>query len=479
MLIRGAELPGLGTVDLLTRDGRIAAIGPGLAGPPGEPSLQARGGALLPGLHDHHIHLLALAAALDSVRCGPPQIRNTKELERALRSARPHAADGWLRGVGYHESVAGELDRAALDALLPDTPVRIQHRSGALWMLSSAALAELGLDGPVASPASPASPAARRGIERDSQGRATGRLFRIDSWLREQLPEREIPDLARPGRLLTRCGVTGVTDATPGNGASELALFAEAIAAGALRQQLILMGAEDLPTSPAEPQLACGARKLVLSEFEPPPFEELASWIHRAHSGERPVAIHCVTRLELALAVAAFEEVGTIRGDRIEHASVAPPDAVECIARLGLTVVTQPNFVYERGDTYRTDVTSLDQPWLYRCSGFLDAGVALGAGTDAPFGDPDPWQAMRAAVDRRSCAGYLMGESESLSPERALALFTTPGEDPGGAPRRIEPGAPADLCLLDRPWSRARDTLECGCVRAVLQRGELVFDREA
>ena len=47
---------------------------------------------------------------------------------------------GWLRGVAYHESVAGPLDRDRLDAWVADRPLRVQHRSGALWMLNSAGI---------------------------------------------------------------------------------------------------------------------------------------------------------------------------------------------------------------------------------------------------------------------------------------------------------------------------------------------------
>ncbi|WP_229758442.1 hypothetical protein [Peterkaempfera bronchialis] len=54
----------------------------------------------------------------------------------------------WVRGVGYHESVAGPLDRDRLDALVAHRPVRVQHRSGALWILNSAGAALLGLDDP-------------------------------------------------------------------------------------------------------------------------------------------------------------------------------------------------------------------------------------------------------------------------------------------------------------------------------------------
>jgi len=460
MLIRAAEVDGQ-RLDVRVAGGRIAALGPDLALALGERALEAHGGALLPGLHDHHLHLLAWAAALGSLPCGPPDVEDERALAAALRGAARGTA--FLRGVGYHESVAGALDRARLDAWLADTPLRIQHRSGALWMLNSAACHVLGLDAGVDAP----------GVERDAAGRATGRLFRLDAWLRERLGPAALPDLAPVGAALARAGVTGVTDATPGQGPAALAALAAAAAGGALPQRLVLLGAEADAAAPFE----VGPAKLVLDERALPPLAELAERVGRAHRAGRAVAVHCVTRAELVLALAAIEEAGRRAGDRIEHASVAPPELVAWIARLGVAVVTQPGFVRSRGDAYLRDVELRDRPWLYRCAGFAAAGVALGAGTDAPFGEPDPWRAMQAAVDRRTAAGALLGAGEALSPERALALFTTPPDAPGAAPRRIMPGARADLCLLDRPWSRARGALASDAVAATIAAGRPIWIR--
>jgi predicted amidohydrolase YtcJ len=157
---------------------------------------------------------------------------------------------------------------------------------------------------------------------------------------------------------------------------------------------------------------------------------------------------------------------------------VAPPELLEPLAGLALTVVTQHNFLHERGDAYARDVAAGDLPWLYRGRGFLTAGVPLGGGTDAPFGDPDPWRAMRAAVERRSEQGRVLAPEEALTPERALALFTTPAAAPGGLPRRLVPGAPADLCLLDAPWSEVRHDLSSRHVRATWREGEEIWRRE-
>jgi predicted amidohydrolase YtcJ len=242
-------------------------------------------------------------------------------------------------------------------------------------------------------------------------------------------------------------------------------VFTAALDSGALPQRLWVMGRPELP-EPHHPKLRRGAVKWVLSEAQPTPFEALCDLVADAHGQGRPVAIHCVTRSELVLAASALRTVGARPGDRLEHASVAPPEALALLEGLSVTVVTQPNFVRERGDAYLRDVAGEDRPYLYRCRGFLAAGVALGGGTDAPFGEPDPGAAMRAAVARRSAGGRVLGPDESLDPERALALFTSPPGAPGGSPRRVAVGAPADLCLLDRPWSRARERLDAEDVAA-------------
>lgn len=449
-LLRDVEIDGMRT-DVRIRGERIHRIGPRLAEEPGEALLDAAGGALLPGLHDHHLHLMALGAALRSVRCGPPWVASAEALARALAAAARDAdPERGLRGVGYHERVAGDLDRHALDRLGPPLPIRIQHRTGARWILNSRALARLGdLTGTALPP----------GVELDGAGEPTGRIDRADEWLRARLGESAPPDLARVGALLTSFGVTGACDATATNDAAALRVLEQASTGGALPQRLLVMGRLDLP-EPRAPKLRRGALKVMLDENALPDREALIVAIHTSHQTGRGVAFHCVTRAELVFAASALEEAGCTPWDRIEHASIAPPDCVDWLARLPLAVVTQPNFVRERGDAYALDVEPDDRPWLYRGRAFLDAGIPLAGGTDAPFGDPDPWRAMRAAVARRSAGGVVLGADEALTPEEALALFVTPLESPGRQARRLAAGAIADLCLLARPWSAARDRLD-------------------
>ena len=241
-------------------------------------------------------------------------------------------------------------------------------------------------------------------------------LVRND-WLAEQLPSSR-PALDHVGRMLASYGVIGVTDATPSNDAAELEAFGAAIDCGALAQRVFVMGTHSLPVS-LHPDVTSAAVKLVLDERELPGIDQLAADITQAHDNGRAVAFHCVTRAELILALGAFEQAGSAPGDRIEHAGITPPESLATLTELGLTVVTQPGFVRERGDTYLAEVETADQPWLYRCNSFDQGKVPLGGSTDAPYSDPDPWLAMQAAVDRRTLSGQLVGQNECVTPARA------------------------------------------------------------
>jgi predicted amidohydrolase YtcJ len=458
MLIRNAELEGGAICDVrIDRDG-IVAIGQ-IAACDGEPVFDGDGGLLLPGLHDHHIHVAALAAAQASVKCGPPEVNGPDDFAAALRTA----GSGWLRATGYHESVAGLLDANALDRITVDRPVRVQHRSGRMWFFNSP-----GLDAILANRSAPP------GLERVDGG-YTGRLFDEDDWLRATLGSAP-PAFAAIGTQLARSGVTGLTDMSPGNGPLIARHFAAERASGSLPQHVLLAGGFDLVDTATPDGISLGAAKLHLHEADLPPFDDVIAFIHRAHALGRVVAVHCATEVELIYTLAAFAEAGVAPGDRIEHASVTPDTALADIARLGLIVVTQPHFIFERGDIYRTDVESRDQPFLYRLRAFLDAGITLAAGSDAPFGSANPWMAMAAATSRRTRAGATIGPSEALTPERALDLYLRDPEKLGQR-RRVAIGAPADLCLLDRPWASARSALSSDLVRATFIRGRLVFNR--
>ncbi|WP_241385001.1 amidohydrolase family protein [Rhodococcus sp. CH91] len=460
LVVRDVEVSGVRGLDVTIRDGVVVAVTAGPSPPPSAHVLDGGGAALLPGLHDHHLHLHALAAERASVRCGPPAVRTADDLARTLGTA---PGDGWIRGVGYAESVAGLLDSASLDALHPHRPVRIQHRSGAVWFLNSVAVALTRL-----------ATADHPGVERDGKGNPTGRVWRADTWLRDRLPDTGPPSLAEVGAELAGYGITGVTDATPDLTPSTLEHLRASHADGSVPQHVRLLGAPpDFPCRSAS--FAPGPHKIVLADSGLPDLDVLAETIRRAHDAGRAVAVHCVSREAFAILLAVLTEVGTLPGDRIEHGALIPAESIDDVRRLGLQVVTQPGFLADRGDAYLRDISSGDLPDLYRCRSLLDGGVPLALSSDAPYGPADPWTVVAAAVTRTCPTGDVVGSDEHLSAATALDRCLAPLDDPGGAARSVRVGAPADLVLLDRSLAAALSAPSASAVRATLIGGRIVY----
>lgn len=400
----------------------------------GETVFDAQGGTVLPGLHDHHIHLRAAAAASRSVHVGPDEVTGLAHLSAVLQNSAV-AADGWIRAVGYHESVAGPLDRGMLDQILPSTPLRVQHRSGVLWTLNSAGLAVVGQrDHP-------------DGRLRSADPRWTAHLDRRESGLREFSAQ------------LSAYGVTGVTDATPDLTRADITALHDAHGRGELTQSVHC--------------LAPGKRILHDDDLD---LDALTAWIADQHHNAEPVALHCVTATQLTVALAALAAAGSRPGDRLEHAAVVPNGSLADVAASGATVVTQPNFVAERGDQYLQDVPDTEHHELWRVAALCGAGVPMALSTDAPFGAPDPWAAMRAAVTRRTRSGTVLGADEKVGPATALTLFLGDALRPA-TPRRVQPGAVGDLCVLSVPPRQALADLDAEMVAATVAGGRLTFVR--
>jgi len=230
MLIRNAEINGEHCADVRIANKKITEISGSLTELTGEQIIHANGGALFPGLHDHHIHLTALAARMNSVDCGPSIVTSVEDLKQMLRNA---TADntGWIRGIGYHESVAGHLNKHDLDQIVADVPIRIQHRSGRLWMMNSAAVDRL-------LAAAKIKPVAYNEFLK------TGRLADDDAWLRAITARGRPPSLVTAVQLLLSFGVTGITDTTPDNCGADLARFERARQARELPCKVRLMGTE-------------------------------------------------------------------------------------------------------------------------------------------------------------------------------------------------------------------------------------------
>ena len=382
--------------------------------------IDGQGGALVPGLHDHHLHLLAMAAARLSVDCSDGM--------DALLSAPP---GDWIRGVGAGVS----MDRHDLDRIVADRPVRVQHRSGGLWMLNTRAIEAVrhALSGP--------------GVERTGHGEPTGRLWRFDDQLRRALPDNSsaiktsLDDLILEMNAL---GITSVTDATPDLDPATIELLRQ------LPLGVTLLGDPD----------SSAPGKIALHDHDLPDLGTLTRRIRIFHEEKRPVAVHCVTRESLFLTLAALEDAGRIPGDRIEHGAVIPREAIPTLR--GLTVVTQPGMLVARSAYYRADVDPADRDHLYPFASLIKSGITVWSSSDAPYGPLDPWAGLRAARDRD------LGVDERVGTEVAFNSLLL---DSYGRQRRIAVGQPPAVLLLSTSLAHAMAEPDAAHVRLVRSMG--------
>jgi hypothetical protein len=153
------------------------------------------------------------------------------------------------------------------------------------------------------------------------------------------------------------------------------------------------------------------------------------------------------------------------------------------IASAGLSVVTQPAFIYERGDRYvsalKSSAGGSDLTHLYATKSLLEAGTTVAGSSDAPFGPIAPLTGIQAAVTRRSSSGERIGPEQTISIREALRLYgpiaawiDLQEADVGS----IEPGKRADFVVLEREPGEVEST-DISAIRviATLVDGEPVF----
>jgi predicted amidohydrolase YtcJ len=407
----------------------------------GAVAIDCRGATVLPGLIDPHLHLFALAARDVHLDCAP--FADVDALLAAIAARAAASPSGaWVRAEGLDEVRLGRLPTVAeLDRAAPANPLRIRHRSRHASLLSSRALARL--------------PPGLQGVDRSTGlvtgeetlvGKVVGRLSRGDF----------AQGLARASRELARVGVTTVADATPRR-AAELAPLRRLMESGVFAQRVFAMRPWNVPAWRGRGRLRPGPVKIMVEEtphgLVPEP-GELGRRIRRAAAGGAQVAVHCIGAATLVAALDAFAALPAAwrrgRRHRLEHLAQCPPPLVARIAALDLTVVSNPAFVYWRGDVYRRETDGDARAWLYRARSLVAAGIPLAAASDAPVVSANPWIGMAAARSRRTRDGRVLGPRERVDAAQALAMVTSAAARSLRADRLgvLAPGAPADLAVV-------------------------------
>ena len=468
------------------RDGRIEAVGAygalrRRAGKSAK-SVDLKGGTLMPGFTDAHIHLMTWIRALDE----PWMEEQTPEaVERAVRRRRASApSEEWLlvRGWVPRAWAPERRSRAMLDQIAPDRPLLLYAVDGHSVWANAAALVRAGV-----AEGTPDPPGGV--IERDFRGALTGILIEAaDKPARAAVTHRE-DAAATLRRALARARGLGITSAHDYDRAATWRAAQDLERAGSLGFRLLLsvplasldhaiglglrsgFGTEQLRIGPVK-MFADGTLGSATALLESPyegtgrvgievtRREELVQGCLRAAEAGLAVAIHAIGDRAVRNALDAIAEP-LKRGlsyplpPRVEHVQLARTEDFARFRELGAVASVQPiHQVTDRAVAreHWGERTSRSYAW----KSLLAAGAPLLFGSDAPFDRAGPLLAIQAALTRRSPEDEPSAAFHAEQRLRLTQALRAHLEEPHRAagwrtPRgRIAPGFGADVVHFDQ-----------------------------
>jgi predicted amidohydrolase YtcJ len=449
------------------------------------------GRTVSPGFIDSHLHFLGAASAAAGLQVS--KCRTIAELTAELRIAAGRTPPGnWIKAFGCDEELLKDRrapTREELDAATPRNPLRLRHQTLHASWLNTRAIAMLGLERADFAPPEGAH------LVKDESGRLTGLVVGMEQCLTRRLPPVTSAALEARARLFSRelaaAGVTTFTDATSRNGPEDVALFAKLVREGAICQRVGLMiGADHLNSAPDALDLTANSGvNLPAAKFMGSMkggADRIAERAALAFGFGLDCAFHATEVQELEAALAAADAArsaiagrasqGTLL--RIEHGGFIPPNYLERLAATGDTwVVTNPGFVYYRGDKYLRNPALVAH--IYRARSLIRAGVNLAAGTDGPVAPARPLAAIAAAVARTTIDGQPVTPEEALTTEESFALFTSKGAQLARVNAgEIAPGKLADLVVLPKdPLKLSAAEIMALHVDLTIVGGKIVYER--
>jgi len=487
------------------------------------------GGLLAPGFTDAHVH--PIQGGLERLRCDLSGLETREEYLAAVRAyAGGHPDVEWILGGGWAMPAfpGGTPLAADLDTVVPDRPVFLPNRDHHGAWVNSRALEIAGV-----SRNTPDPPDGR--IERDTVGRPSGTLHEgATALVSRHLPRTTGADyraaLLAGQKYLHSLGVTSWQDAIVGSysGMDDPgSTYVDAARSGELRSHVVgalwwdrRQGVEQVEDLVGRRAALTGGRfhATTVKVMQDGVAENgtaalLEPYLDRCghateNRGHSFVGAEALRDAVRALDAAGFQVhvhnigdravretldamVGTDRARRhqIAHLQLVNPDDVPRFARLGVAANMQALWACYDEQMVDLTIPFLGEErtrWQYPFGAIHRAGGRLVAGSDWPVSTPDPLAAIHTAVTRTAYADSGRAGTEPFLPEQALDLETafaayTSGSawanhrdlhDGAGV---IEPGAVADLVVLDRdPFAGPPEEIGSARVVSTWIDGELV-----
>ncbi|MCP2031089.1 putative amidohydrolase YtcJ [Okibacterium sp. HSC-33S16] len=191
------------------------------------------------------------------------------------------------------------------------------------------------------------------------------------------------------------------------------------------------------------------------------PPDELAAHLRRSSSAGISPAVHAIGDAANTHVLDTFEALGITRG-RIEHAQLVTDADIARFAALGVEASVQPEHAMDDRDI-------ADTFWPGRTAhafvlrSFVDAGVRLVLGSDAPVAPLDPWFAIASAVGRTRDGREPWHVEQALSAAEALRASTRTD---------VAVGEIADLAVVELdPFTSPPEALRAPTVAGTLVGG--------
>ena len=476
------------------RGGRFTAVGKNedirrLAGTATR-VVDLHGKTVVPGLEDSHLHGAGGGPGVDL-----SDTRSLADVYARIRERVQHSKPGdvIVSNSDWHEAQLKEQRlplRRDLDPVSPENPV-VLVRGGHEFILNSAALAKWHIEKATASPEGGQ-------ISRYPDGEPNGELIDRARTLvalpqNRLTPDQQIESWSRQFRKLHAAGLTSIRQ--PGISLDQYHLFQEM-----KRRGLLTMRITALLSAPPNPDAAkvraflensgvrpdegdewlktAGMKLIVDGGFEGGwmrepyqepygkdgtfrglnlmPRERYTEIVKELNRLGWRVGTHAVGDAAIDEVLAAYEAANRekpIQGKRwaIEHGFLPREEHFARIKALGAFVTVQnhlylagPSLVHYWGAARAARVTPV--------RAYLDHGVDVAAGTDAPVVPFPPLWTMYHFVTRGTISGGVLGPDQKITREEALRIATignarlTFDEQIKGS---IEPGKLADFVVLD------------------------------
>ncbi|MET0295947.1 MAG: amidohydrolase family protein [Microbacterium sp.] len=467
-------------VDVFVEDGVISDIAPAGALPVTGERLDAAGSWLVPGLWDHHVHVVQWSLVAQREPLG--QATSAAHAARIMGGA-PVLADGRRVGTGFRDALWPDSPSLEmLDAATGGIPTyMINADVHSVWLNTAALLREGHVpDGVGLLREEPAFEISRRlndvdpsegdrlvaAMAHDAAARGIVGLVDLDmAWNEDAWARRTAAGFdtlhVRFGiypEFLDRAIAEGLRTGDVARGAaSDLARV------GSLK--VITDGSLGTRTAACSHAYPGDPHNHGLLTVDPTTLVELMT---RATGAGLACAIHAIGDVANSHALDAFAATGA--WGTIEHAQLVAHADIPRFGRLGVGASVQPEHAVDDRDL--TDSIWAEQTALpYPLRSLADTGANLLFGSDAPVSPLDPWAAMAAAIFRTRDGRRPWRPEQGIDAATALAASTRGGSTDGA---RIEVGAPADLVLVSHdPTTAAEEQLRGMGVSATLLGGRV------